>query len=475
MTGQFANPSTLSSSPGPVAETQRLIILDILRGFALWGILLMNIEWFNRPVSELGQWEQGQEGGALAAAWFVRLFVEGKFYTLFSLLFGMGFAIMLRQSKAAGRDYLARFGRRLGVLFLFGLLHLVLLWSGDILHSYAMAGFLLLGMVWLCDKGYLQQLQQPRTQLRVALFWLAGPALLLLLALLFSAQDAGEQHEQDWQYEQAVEARAKLLMSGATPLPIDESSTELSAPELLELDARQRADEYQQSAQESELEVRTLGQGTFVQATEFRIQQAATELPYSLFNTLFIIFPLFLLGYALIGCGVIENYQAYAGVWKGLTWGGMGLGAPLGVWALKMMQSPQFELDSSNGGIAYSLYFFSQYAMTAGYLGGFLWLCSQSRWLARLSGLAVMGKMALTHYLSQSLVLSLLFFGYGLGWYGQVDRAWQILIALVLLSCQLFISSWWLKYFQFGPLEWLWRCLTYQAWQPFKRIAPYGD
>ncbi|MBT1065551.1 DUF418 domain-containing protein [Bowmanella sp. Y26] len=476
MAHQFVDSSAISSSPGPVADAQRLVILDILRGFALWGILLMNIEWFNRPISEIGQWDESQQGLSLAAGWFVRLFIEGKFYTLFSLLFGMGFAIMLRHGKATGRDYFAWFSRRLTVLFLFGLLHLVFLWSGDILHSYAMAGFILLGMVWLFDKGYLQDLQRPHNQLRVALWWLGAPSVLLLLAaLLFSTQDTGNQHEQDWQYEQAVEARAKLLMSGAKPLPVDENSTELSEPELLELDARLRAEELKQNALELEQEIQALGQGTFLQASKFRLQQATAEFPFSLINILLAIFPLFLLGYALQGSGMIENYQRYSRVWKLLCCGGIGIGLPLSLWALILMQAPRFELDSWLGAVAYSLYYLSQYVLSAGYLGGLLWLCSQPRWLARLSGLAAMGKMALTHYLTHSLVLSLLFFGYGLGWYGQVDRAWQLLIALALLICQLLISPWWLTYFQFGPLEWLWRCLTYKAWQPFRRVKPAMD
>ena len=138
----------------PMAPHQRIVALDVVRGFALFGIFLMNIEWFNRPITELGAgMPVGVEGLDHAVGWFVHTFVRSKFWTMFSLLFGMGFAVMLGRAQAAGRGFLGPYLRRTAALALFGLAHGVLLWTGDILLSYASAAAVLLlalfGRAWL--------------------------------------------------------------------------------------------------------------------------------------------------------------------------------------------------------------------------------------------------------------------------------------------------------------------------------------
>ena len=137
----------------PIAESQRIDVLDVLRGFALIGILMMNIEWFNRPIAVLTAPDLGLRDFDHAAGFLVKVFVEGKFYKLFSLLFGMGFAVMLLRAEEAGRPFIAWFARRAGVLLLIGLLHSVFLWTGDILHDYAIGAFLLLAVIWLRRGG----------------------------------------------------------------------------------------------------------------------------------------------------------------------------------------------------------------------------------------------------------------------------------------------------------------------------------
>ena len=129
----------------PVAENERIQALDVIRGFALLGIFLMNIEWFNRPLADLGAgMAAGQTGPDYAVAWFIDVFVRGKFWTMFSLLFGMGFAVMLARATLAQRSFIAPYLRRTAALAAFGLLHGVLIWGGDILLSYATAAFVLL-------------------------------------------------------------------------------------------------------------------------------------------------------------------------------------------------------------------------------------------------------------------------------------------------------------------------------------------
>ena len=136
------------TSPGPFApvpESQRIEALDVVRGFALLGIFLMNIEWFNRPVATLNDgMPRGLEGLDWLASWFVAYFVQGKFWTIFSLLFGMGFAVMLVRAERAGREFAKVYLRRILALGVFGAVHFIYVWEGDILFSYAMGALALL-------------------------------------------------------------------------------------------------------------------------------------------------------------------------------------------------------------------------------------------------------------------------------------------------------------------------------------------
>ena len=141
-----ADAKSLNVEPaGPVTSSERIQALDVVRGFALLGIFLMNIEFFNRATSAIGQgMPTGLTGMDWFASWFVAYFVQGKFWTIFSLLFGMGFAVMLMRAERAERDFLGPYLRRILALAVFGAAHYIFLWSGDILFSYAVAAGALL-------------------------------------------------------------------------------------------------------------------------------------------------------------------------------------------------------------------------------------------------------------------------------------------------------------------------------------------
>ena len=129
----------------PVAEGQRIEALDVVRGFALLGIFLMNIEWFNRPLAAFNEgMPRGLTGADWGASWFIAYFVQGKFWTIFSLLFGMGFAVMLVRAERAGREFTKVYLRRILALAVFGALHFIYVWEGDILFSYAVGALALL-------------------------------------------------------------------------------------------------------------------------------------------------------------------------------------------------------------------------------------------------------------------------------------------------------------------------------------------
>ena len=129
----------------PIAANQRIEALDVVRGFALLGIFLMNIEYFNRTLSTLDQgMPRGLTGINWFASWFIAYFVQGKFWTIFSLLFGMGFAVMMTRATQAGREFKVVYLRRVVALAVIGAAHFILLWEGDILFSYAVGALMLM-------------------------------------------------------------------------------------------------------------------------------------------------------------------------------------------------------------------------------------------------------------------------------------------------------------------------------------------
>lgn len=136
-------PPAVARAPA-IAQT-RIEALDVVRGFALFGIFLMNIEFFNRTMSGIGEgMPQGLTGADWWASWFVAYFVQGKFWTVFSLLFGMGFAVMLTRAERGQREFLVPYMRRILGLAVFGAAHYIFLWQGDILFSYAVGAVALM-------------------------------------------------------------------------------------------------------------------------------------------------------------------------------------------------------------------------------------------------------------------------------------------------------------------------------------------
>jgi uncharacterized protein len=149
LTMESATPAVAHEGLTPVGENQRIEALDVVRGFALLGIFLMNIEWFNRAFSTFNEgMPRGLTGINWLASWFIAYFVQGKFWTIFSLLFGMGFAVMMVRAEQAGREFKKVYLRRVLALAVFGAAHFILLWEGDILFSYAVAALMLMVVLY---------------------------------------------------------------------------------------------------------------------------------------------------------------------------------------------------------------------------------------------------------------------------------------------------------------------------------------
>ena len=406
----------------PVAGGERIVALDVLRGFALGGIVLMNIEGMAGPLllSFTGVDPHWQGMDRLADA-LVYVLVQGKFYTLFSLLFGMGFATMATRAEAARRPFAGMWLRRSLVLLVIGLLHSVLLWPGDILASYALLALVLLPFE-----------QAPRAALPwLGLLAYAVPSLLDLLGGAYG----------DW-------ARAHPDQAGGWSAAL---ATHAAQMEQLVQAQRQ-----------------AYGSGGFLAATAQRwadTRLALGQLPVIGGQ----LFGMFLLGMWCVRRGVVAAPEHFPRLLAGLRWLALPAGLAAMLASLAMQPTLRWDEASLHGAAASALASLAGLLMCLGYAGWIAAGVQSPRWRVCLQWLAPAGRMALTNYLLQSLLCTTLFFGYGLGLFECVPRVWQIPFALALFAAQVMVSRWWLRRARFGPVEWLWRWATYLRRPPMWR------
>lgn len=407
------------TSPTPAAE--RIHALDIIRGFALLGILLMNIEFFQRPLQAIMLGFNAEQSGLdYGVAWFSFAFIQGKFYTMFSLLFGLGFVIFLDRAMQRGVGARGLFARRLAVLLVFGVAHVFLVWSGDILHTYAMVGFLLL----------LFAHTPARRMWKWGLaFLLAPPALMWLGALGIHAA------------MQAPDGGAEML-------------------------AGFEADHAAVLADIARGEV-VYATGTWWEAVQWRVHEwRSLYLGGGLFFFVPMILGMFLIGAAFGRARVFADVAGNQPLFRRMMLLGFGAGIPGAVvWGL---YGPDMNMlvPTFYGAALFTLSVVVNLALCLAYIGTLMVLLHRGRtWLMRL---APVGRMALTNYLMHSVVLTLLFYGYGLGLYGEIGRAGATGMALLLYAGQVWFSGWWLARYRMGPMEWLWRTATYGRRQPLR-------
>lgn len=458
--------------------------MDILRGFALIGILLMNVEWFSRSISELGGFDRSLSGLDHAAGWLVRCLVEGKFYKLFALLFGMGFAIMLIRAKEVGKPFGAWFARRMLVLFAIGMLHIVFLWGGDILHDYAFAGLVLLGFMALLRKPRFRRFDNPQSMLKLSLVWLMLPFIIVtFVGMGFGVVFDYDKLDQRWQNDQAVAGIVEMRMAEpveestadeqatAEDEPAEEEETpdeELSEAEKIEKAASEIVERRRTRNADKERDNEVFSSESWWNVTKHRLKFSGQMLMMTPMFTLLLLLPIFLLGYWFIASGTLRNHREHRHIFKPMAIMGLGFGLFMNVAALIIMQHPVARISTSLVATGQILFGLGQFVLSAGYLGAVVMLLGSDKWAGRLAWLAPIGRMALTNYIMHSVILTTLFYGYAAGFYGQISRAPQMLIVLAIVLFQVAFSAWWLGRYRFGPLEWLWRSLTYKELQPLR-------
>ena len=410
-----------SGGLGPVGDAERIEVVDVLRGFALCGILFVNIMWFKAPGS-LGAFSfEGPSLDRLVAAGVLAL-AQGKFFTLFSFLFGWGFATQLlrAEERGGGVGFPRRFLRRSAVLGLIGVVHIALLSEGDILLLYAVVGLLLLPL----------RHSRPEILLRWVKWLLVVPAAVWLL--FFGALALG-----------------RAFPDGAEEIAVSDRETE----EAFRTEARTTTAAYLEPAF-----ARTA-------ATRVQIYRRNAWLQLVLAPT---VLAMFVLGLAAgrrdLGQHAVDHRALLRRV---RTWGlviGLPLAALLAAGISLLPTLSALMCLALNGAVAGPL-------LAMAYAAGIALLWQRPGWQRWLRRLAAMGRMALTNYLLQSVIATLLFYGYGLGLARRVSPSLALLIAAAILAGQILISGWWMRRYRFGPAEWLWRTLTYGARQPLRRAA----
>lgn len=394
------------------AVPRRIEIVDGLRGFALFGILVVNITYFATAFT----YDRGIDDPAIGstrdelARMIVTVLFETKFYLLFSFLFGYSFTLQMESAARQGASFAPRMLRRLGGIFVIGAIHATLLWHGDILTTYALTGLVLLSMRNL----------KPRTALRAAVAIFATIAVLLALG--------------------------GLALSSSPPAEFDFDAARAEAVAATEA-----------------------YRGSFADVLEQRFEELPWFIGFILAFQAPTALAAFLVGLAAGKRRLMAKPEAFRDLFhRLLNWG-----APIGLaGAVVFAMTTDDITDESASLLGTAVDVVTAPLLTASYVSAFILLTLTARGSKVSGALAPMGRMALSNYLLQSLVCGFIFFGYGFGFIGRLGPFSVLLVACAIFLAQIPLSAWWMTHHQYGPVEWLLRALTNWSIPRWGRLRP---
>lgn len=433
----------MSSELAPTAGADRIELLDTTRGIAVLGILLMNITGLALPYAYDNPTVWGVESGSDFTVWRVMaLFFEGTLRGLFTLLFGASALLFLQRHAARITDLRPAdlYFRRTLWLIAFGLFNgYVLLWSGDVLFYYGIAGLVLF------------------------VFRNLSPRRLLLLAAAFMILQTSITVSEwlDYRETRALAQSASMRQAQGQPMT-DGDQEALDAFSSLQSEfqpARENLEAHVANVRHSYPSAfAALSGDTRYMQSEFLFRHGLVEC-----------LGMMLFGMALLKLGVLSGHGTTR-VYLTMILIGYSIGLSVNMAEVRQLEGEQFSPDALLR--TYMTYDLGRIPMTLGHLGLIALLC-RAQWFASASRvLAAVGQMALTNYLSQSLLCLFIFTGAGLAWYGQLARHELYYVVIAIWVLQLVWSPLWLRHFRYGPTEWLWRSLTYWRWQPLRRASP---
>ena len=405
----------------PYRESERLVILDFLRGLALFGILIVNMSFYNSPIfSQSGGLSLWTDTPNQVTRMFIWFFFESKFYPLFSLLFGIGFYLFMQKAEESMRELTFRYRIRLAYLLLFGLLHVFLLWHGDILVVYAIFGFV---MTWFRKSSN-------KTLIVTSVVFLLIPVMLTAAVV-------------------ALIELAKMLPEAAVEI---ESGF---------------AGQQEYIKERISMALTTYSEGSYAEIFRMRLNEYSFVLGGVIF-----MFPN-IISFFLIGIYMGRN-RVFADpgtrlrrLRKLFLWS---LPVALAFNAIYLYYASlgSFTTPDINLLLMITGAIFGGASMMFVYLYLFTLMFHKGVFGRLGRVISTAGRMAFTNYLTQTIICTTIFYSYGFGLYGKVNYWQGVIIAIMLFTIQLIWSHYWLKRFRFGPFEWLWRTLTYGKRQPMR-------
>jgi uncharacterized protein len=386
---------------GKQANHERILVIDVLRGFALLGILMANMPHFSSPVmygstktnSRLDDW-------TMAA---IDVFCEASFYPLFAFLFGFSMILFRDRLRKKQLPFIQTFLRRLAMLLMFGIVHAFLIWFGDILISYAIAG----GILLLFSQA------RPRT-------WMIGALVCFLIPHLFMALLFG------------------MLMFLEGTKETGNGSIQLAMEAMRNYQSGSMSDIFWQ------------------RWNDWMYANGSGGLLFTVLTVL----PLCLFGGYVAQKRWVEEAERYISIIKKIALWSLLLGI-----FLKLL--PYFTVK--NYFTEYIQNIFGGTALACFYGTAIILLFQKEKWRRKLIIFHHIGKMSLTNYLLQSVCCTLLFYSYGFGWYGHIGMFFGSMLVFLIYGVQLIGSQKWFQFFRIGPLEWIWRSVTYGKRQPFRK------
>ena len=430
----------MTETTSPLTQSERIEALDILRGIAVLGILLMNIVGFGLPWAYDNPTVAGGMDAPNYWAWALPvLFFEGTMRGIFSLLFGASIVLLTdrMEKSGAGLKTADIHFRRMLWMLLFGVIHwALLLWIGEILFAYSIGGLILFA------------------------FRKIAPKYLLMIAgalLMTSVVTSALQHQSLLETSKAAAKASNAKSLGA----------KLTKEQQAVITEWQTAkSEFSPKAEDLE-PIMEIHRGGYIEAVVGQFPMSYefqwTYLPWWL---IFDMISFMMIGMAFLGTGILGGHKSRK-FYAFMMVGGYVVGLPLNIMELQIFQSSGFSmLGFSQASITYEI---SRLAMVIGHLGLFLSIIRSGLLKRVQSVLAAVGQMALTNYIAQTLICIALFFGFGFGLFNKMERHELFYVVVAIWTVELIWSPIWLKHYRFGPLEWLWRSLTYWERQPMRR------
>ena len=400
-----------------VQTTNRIVTVDAIRGFALLGIIFAHfIYWYTGAGLPPQVYQQYSDAGSQTVAIINGIFIFGKFFTFFSFLFGLSFFLQMQSLQKKEESFAARYAWRLVILGIIGLIHHAL-WRGDILSIYVPLGFILLFAGKLSNR------------------WLFIIALLLIFNVPARIMDI-------------VNLFTQKAPAPNTAPPVD--------------DEAQRYYDIVKS-------------GAFIEMIKDNWKALYSKFVFQFQSgRIYITLGFFMLG-AWAGRKkwfenltdakpLIKRICKYSGF---ITLGPIVIA--IGLFVINQALKLGWENNQAMGLLFNSLMDIANASMTIFYISGLTMLMYSLRWQKMLFPLSYVGKMALTSYVSQTFFGLLLFYHFGLALFLKTSPGINILIAIGVFAIQALLARWWLKHFNYGPVEWLWRSLTFLKWQPMKK------